>query len=144
MLVVVATLVACTPHPVGPARTFADYQAKARTTASSALSSVETVRLTAAAAAHDHAFGPYVAQVVSGREEPLDATAGTFASIQPPDERADELRDELEDLIGSALSHVASVRIAARRGTSAELARVAAPLEVDARRLRDFLEAQGG
>lgn len=143
-LALALTFAGCTPHPVGPARTFAAYEAKARTSAASALSSVETVRLAAGAATDGGAFGPYVGRVVSNREDTLDRVAGTFASIQPPDERADALRRELGDLLDGALEHVADVRIAARRGELRRLAGVAAPLERDAAALRRFLEAHGG
>ena len=49
---------ACVSHPVGPARSFSKYEGKAVTTAESALSSVETVRLAARAGTERHVFGP--------------------------------------------------------------------------------------
>jgi hypothetical protein len=132
---------ACVSHPVGPARTYATYEGKAATTAEGALSQVETVRLAAKAAGDDKGFGPYVAQVVADAEDGVSTVEGTFTSIQPPDHRADELRKELDDLLSDALDHVVAVRIAARQGRSADLARVTRPLEEDARKLRRFLEA---
>jgi hypothetical protein len=134
----------CIPHPVGPARTFATYQGKAVTTAESALSAVETVRLAAGGAADDHAFGPYIGQVVSEAEEAVGSLQETFGSIQPPDEQADDLRDELDELLTNALGHVTDVRVAARRGQLPRLADVAAPLEADADALRTFAESRKG
>jgi hypothetical protein len=139
-----AAAVGCTPHPVGPARTFDDYEGKARTTAESALSVVETARLGAAAAAAGNTFGPYVGVLFSDQEEALSGVAGTLASIQPPDERADRLRDELGALLDRAIDHVADVRIAARRGDLDALDTVAAPLAGDSRDLRAFLEEHAG
>ena len=128
-------------HPVGPARTYGKYEGKATTTASAALSNVETVRLVADAAAKGNAFGPYTSTVVSDAEESLDGLSGTFGSIQPPDGRADDLRDQLDQLLSDALDHVTDVRIAARRGELATLADTAAALAGDAEHLEAFVEA---
>ena len=136
------TPVGCVSHPVGPARTLPKYDGKAATTAKSALSVVETVRLVARAAAEGKAMGTYVDVVVSDAEESLDGLSGTFGSIQPPVERADTVREALSGMLDDALSHVADVRIAARRGDLAELGRVAEPLANDADVLRRFIEGR--
>jgi hypothetical protein len=132
-------LAGCVAHPVGPARTFSKYEGKAVSSAEAAQSSVATVQLVASTAAAGKAFGPYTVVSVSEQEEGLSAVEGTFASIQPPDQRADALRDELGAILSSALDHVADVRIAARRGHLDELDRVAAPLEDDAAALDAFV-----
>ena len=80
---------------------------------------------------------------VSEQEDGLSAVEGTFASIQPPDRRADALRDELVAILTSAVDHVADVRIAARRGDLADLDRVAAPLRADAAALDAFVARHG-
>ncbi len=126
----------CVDHPVGPARTYDSYAAKASTTASSALSAVETVRLLATTAADGNAFAPYTSVAVSEQEDTLGGVQGTFASIQPPDKRSEELRDELGAILASSFDHVSAVRIEARRGHLDRLAAVAAPLEQDAADLR--------
>jgi hypothetical protein len=128
------------PHPVGPARTFGKYEGKAVTTAKSALSNVETVRLTSRTASAGNAFGPYTSVVISDAEESLGGVQGTFDSIQPPDERADKVGHELDTILGDALEHVRDVRIAARRGELTKLASIAAPLADDARKLESFME----
>jgi len=138
--VVVVGLAGCA-HPVGPARTFGKYEGKARTTVEGALSQVETVRLVAGAAARGNAFGPYTGVVVSDAEEALSGLQGTFGSIQPPDGRADDLRDEVDQLLGDALDHVTEVRIATRRGELATLDDTAASLAGDAEHLEAFVEA---
>ncbi len=141
-MLVTATLVApgCAEHMVGPARTLDDYQRKARTTATDALSTVETTLLLADAASRGNTFGPYTSVSLSEQEDRLDEIAGDFGSIQPPDERADELRGELGDILGTALDNVAAVRIAARRGDLDGLRDVASPLDHDADALDSFIE----
>jgi len=144
-LVVLAVLVvgACSRHPVGPARTFSTYEGKAVTTAESARSSVETVRL-AAEAGQDHGgFGPYLSVLVSDQEDALAGVQDTFRSIQSPNEDGDALGDELDGLLGSALSHVTEVRTALRRGQLAGLRDVASPLVDDSAALKRFVEDHG-
>ena len=106
----------------GRRATFGTYQNKAVATAESALSSVETVRLASEAGSAGNAFGPYLSVLISDQEDALADVQSGFASIQPPDTRSDRLRTELDDLLGTALDHVADVRIAARRSQIDELA----------------------
>ena len=120
------------------------YEGKATTTAKSALSQVETVRLAATVADRDNATASYVSIVVSEAEDAIDGLAGTFESIQPPGEGADGLRSELSEVLSTILDHTAAVRIAVRRGTLQGLGQVAEPLGGDAEALRHFLEAHGG
>ena len=144
-IVLAALVVAggCSQHPVGPARTFGAYEAKAVTTAESARSSVETVRL-ATEAGDDHGgFGPYLSVLVSDQEEALAGVEDTFRSIQSPNEDGDALGDELDGLLGSALTHVTEVRTALRRGQLAGLRDVAAPLVDDSAGLKRFVEDHG-
>ncbi|MBI5089016.1 MAG: hypothetical protein HZB15_09210 [Actinobacteria bacterium] len=126
---------------VGPARTLDDYERKARTTAHDAQSVVETVLLIAETAAAGHAFGPFTGVSISEQEDALAAVQGDFGSIQPPDERADALRAELNELLSSAMDDIAAVRIAARRGQASGLDDVAAPLADDSAALDAFIES---
>jgi hypothetical protein len=142
-VVVVVVVTGCTPHPVGPARTFGKYEGKAVTTAESALSQVQTVRLAAQVAGDDGAFGPYLSVLISDQEEALSGVQGTFASIQPPDTRADALREKLDQLLTVALGHVADARIAARRGDLDGVAELGGPLGDDAAALAGFVEEHG-
>lgn len=143
VVLLLGVLAACTPHPVGPARTFEKFEGKAVTTAESALSSVETVRLGATTASNADAFGPYLSVLISDQEEALTGVQGTFGSIQPPDSDADELRGELDDLLSSAIDHVIDVRLAVRRGDLADLAAAAKPLSADADALERFIDERG-
>jgi len=142
-LLLVVALAACVPHPVGPARTYEKYEGKAVTTAEGALSAVATVRLAADAASKGKSLGPYSAVLTSEQEDALSGAQGTFDSIQPPDDRADRLRDQLDAILTPALDHVSAVRIAAHRGQLDQLATVAAPLEGDARALQAFITEHG-
>ena len=130
----------CTPHPVGPARSHGKYEGKAVTTAESALSQVETVRLAAEAAGEGHVFGPYLSVLISDQEDALTGLQATFASIQPPDERSDALRSELDEVLSGSLDDVAAARIAARRSQFAGMAAMVEPLGRDADALRQFIE----
>jgi len=139
----VVLLVGCTTHRVGPARTYDDFERKARTTAEDSLSAVETVRLLAEVSASGDAFGPYLSVSVSEQEDTLAGIEGDFASIQPPGPRSDALRDELTPILDAASTHVADVRVAIRRGNLRAADSVAAPLSADADALRTFLEQLG-
>jgi hypothetical protein len=130
----------CVSHPVGPARTIAAYEGKARTTAESAISEVATARLVARAAADGRAFGPYTSQVLSAAEESLSGLDGTFGSVQPPGDDADQLRSRLSDVLAEAEDHVAALRIAARRGLLSDLGALAAPLDDDEATLEALVE----
>ena len=132
---------ACVAHPVGPARTYDSYAAKASTTIESAISAVETVRLVADTAAEGRTLGPYTSIAVSEQEDALGGVRGTFASIQPPpDERSATLRRELLDVLDDAFDHVGDVRIESRRGHLDGLDVVAAPLGTDSKALNALLE----
>lgn len=136
-------LAGCTPHPVGPARTFAAYEGKAVTTAESALSSVQTVRLAAVTGDRGDAFGPFLSVTISDQEDALAGVQGTFGSIQPPDPDGDALRTELDELLSTTLEHVTAVRLEARRGHLDRLGEAAQDLQADARALEHFIEAHG-
>jgi len=139
--VVVLALAGCVAHPVGPARTFESYAAKASTTVESTISAVETVRLLATTASDGGTLASYTSVAISEQEDALGGLRGTFMSIQPPpDERSTQLRDDLSTLLTDAFDHVGDVRIAARRGQLDDLAALAAPLEVDSEDLNDLLD----
>jgi hypothetical protein len=54
-------------------------------------------------------------------EEDAGSAQGTFDGIQPPDRRAGELRDRLDELLTEATGRLVELRIAARRDELAEL-----------------------
>jgi hypothetical protein len=118
-LAVLLLLGACT----GPVRSTGVYESKAGVTAETVASAVETARLAVQAA------------------QDADAAQGIFEGIQPPDHRADELRDRLDQLVGQATDTLTELRTLARRGRFAELVTAAAPLAEVAGKLHAFAEA---
>lgn len=131
---------ACINHPIGPARTFGSFEGKAVTTAESALSAVETVRLLATTASEGSSFSSFTAVAVSEQEDALGGLRGTFASIQPPDDESVALRQELTPILDAAFDDVGDVRIEVRRGHLSELDVVAAPLEQVSSNLQSFID----
>jgi hypothetical protein len=128
---------ACT----GPVRSAAVYESKAGETAKAVVSAVQTARLSVDAARGRKAPGRYLSQILVEAEEEATAAQGTFDAIQPPDHRADQLRDRLDELLTEATSTLAELRIAARRGRLDELAGLAEPLGKLTERLDEFADA---
>ena len=136
-LAILLLLGACT----GPVRSANVYESKAGETAAAVASAVETARLAVDAAHQGKAHGRYLTQVLVEAEEDAGSAQGTFDGIQPPDRRADELRDRLDELLTEATGTLAELRIAARRGELTELPELAAPLTEVAGQLHAFAEA---
>ena len=130
---------ACT----GPVRSSEVYDSKAGQTAATAASAVQTAALAVDASKGDKAFGRYLTQLLVEAEEDAGSAQGTFDGIQPPDQRADQLRSRLDDLLTQATGTLAELRVAARRGRFAELPELAKPLPGVAAKLDDFAKAHG-
>jgi hypothetical protein len=141
LVVVIAVTLFFGLHPVTPARTFDDYSLKAKDTAESVLSSVETARLASRVGSDGRAFGPYVSVLLSEADQGIGSAQSVFESIQPPDRHADVVRARLNRLLNRASDRVSRLRIAARRGEIDTLERRAEPLQAIARRLNAFIEA---
>jgi hypothetical protein len=141
LIVGVALLVGL--HPMTPARTADDFRHKAKDTAESVLSSVQTARLVAGAGTDGDAFGPYVSVVLSESEVGADKAQSSFESIQPPDHFSDLTRARLTRLIQRSSDVLSQLRITARRGELDRLERQARPLRHLARQLRAFIDDPG-
>ena len=124
---------------ISPARTFDAYEHKAKDTAETVLSAVQTARLGARVGTNGDAFGPYVSVVLSEAEEEASGAHATFDSVQPPDAHADQLRRQLGRLLTESDDHLSTLRIAARRGELGRLSRLAVPLRSLARKLDRFV-----
>jgi hypothetical protein len=144
LVVVVGIALLVGLHPISPARTLDDYEHKAKDTAESVLSSVETARLAARVGTRGDAFGPYVSVMLSESDVAVTKAQGVFDSVQPPDRRADAIRTRLGTLLNRSSDAVARLRITARRGELDRLERQARPLQRLARKLRTFIEHPGG
>jgi hypothetical protein len=136
-------LVLCLAGCTGPVRSDNVYESKAGTTAAAVESAVETARLAVGAAAGGRAFGRTTAQTLAEASQEAESAAGTFGAIQPPGQRSDQLRDELEALTDPAVDILSDLRVAARRGDTTSLVRVAAPLGDLSDKLDAFAEAHG-
>jgi hypothetical protein len=126
---------------VGPARSFAVYQAKAVDSADSAVSNARTGVLTARLVDEDRTFAPLTTVQLEQAALGAETAAGTFASIQPPDARSDAVRASLLPLLRRAAALLAQMRIAARRTDGGEVVRLATPLAAIADRLDAFSRA---
>ena len=127
----------------GPVRSSEVYESKAGQTAATAASAVQTAALAVDAAKGNKAFGRYLTQLLVEAEEDAGSAQGTFDGIQPPDQRADQLRSRLDDLLTQATGTLAELRVAARRGRFAELPELVKPLPGVAAKLDDFAKAHG-
>ena len=136
-VVALAVLPAC----VGPALWFDAYAGKAGATASDMRSTVETARFVALVAARGRALSPYVGVILTDAEQDASAIEGAFDSIQPPNPRADQLRDQLDELLSKASSTISEMRIAARRDQLTQLQQIAQPLAGISDQLETFAEA---
>jgi hypothetical protein len=141
IVALIAVVLVASLHPLTPARTFDAYELKARGTAKSALSSVETARLAARVGSNGKAFGPYTSVLLSEAEEGVGHAHGTFLGIQPPDAHADAVRRTLDDLLSRAEDELGTLRIAARRGELSQLGRHERPLARLARQLNRFIDS---
>lgn len=140
LVVIVAIALFVGLHPLSPARTFDDYRHKAKDTAESVLSSVQTARLAARTGARGDAFGPYVSVLLSESETGVAKAHGVFDRVQPPDARSDAVRDRLGRLLNRTGDAVSRLRITARRGELDRLARQARPLRNLATELQRFID----
>jgi hypothetical protein len=129
--------------PMTPARTADDYGHKAKDTAQSVLSSVQTARLVARAGTDGDAFGPYVSVVLSESEDAVAKAHDSFDRVQPPDSRSDRVRARLGRLLDRSSDLVSRLRISARRGELERLERQARPLRPLAARLQAFIDEPG-
>lgn len=136
-------LCGCVRNPVGPARDAGPYASKAKRSADSALSAVATVQMVADAAGDGKVFGAFASVAVDQQEDAITEIAQTFRSVQPPDDESVALRDQLGALLDEARDHIATVRIAVRRGDLDGAADAATPLAGDAERLEAFGEELG-
>src|SRR4051794_39802664 len=123
-----------------PARTRDDYEHKAKDTAESVLSSVQTARLAARAGTRGDSFGPYVSVLLSESDTGVTAAQGVFESVQPPDAQSDAIRRDLGKLLNRSADAVSRLRITARRGELERLEREARPLRPLAKALRNFID----
>jgi hypothetical protein len=125
---------------VGPARTYDDYRLKAVSTVETTRSAIGTAHLAIDVARRGRTFTPYATVVVSEAEDDASSAQATFDSVQPPDARSDQLRDEVDQLVSDATDELAALRIAGRRGDLDGFAAHAEAVDRVANGLDHFIE----
>ena len=125
---------------VSPSRTDRDYQLKAGNSAKAVASSVATAVLGAEAAGEGKAPATYLSVLLGRAEEDASSVQGTFDSVQPPSSEADRLRTQVDGLLSDAVSGLADLRIAVRRGQLDRLPALAAHLQPTLAGLRDLAD----
>ena len=143
MVVVVGVALVKGLHPMTPARTADDYRHKAKDTAESVLSAVQTARLASRVGTRGDAFPPYVSVLLSESETAAGGAQGSFDRIQPPDASSDATRARLGRMLDRANDLLSGLRITARRGDLHALLREAPPLRPLARDLERFIADPG-
>jgi hypothetical protein len=133
----IIAMAACAPT----ARTAGPYAAKAVKTADAMHSAVASDLVLLGAVEQHHTFSAFVSESTSQAEDAGSSAASTFLSIQPPDDKSDQLRDQLSELLDDAQSALGDARIAARRGDRAALLKTKSDLEDVDKRLQDFAQA---
>jgi hypothetical protein len=123
-LLVAALISGC----VSPARTGAQYQARARSALEAASSELGTTLLVVRQVQARRALRPYADEVATASETALGSIQESFGSVQPADPASDGVRDGVGDVLSSAESAVGHARIALRRPGTDELKDVVSEL----------------
>jgi len=126
---------------VGHSRTDDDYRRKATKTVEVASSSAQTVLVAVDVIEDKGAFDPYLGRVIGQAEEDTASALDSFGVVQPPSTASDEVRDEVDRLVGDALDLLAEARIAVRRGDAESVAALRPELEDTVAALDRFAEA---
>ncbi len=125
---------------VGPARTFDVYASRAENSVEQAQSAVQTTLAAIDVAVAKQAFAPFVSITIQDANETVDGAESGFASIQPPDQASDELRQEVLPVLSDASDAIALARIAARRVDVESLAQLRPRLTDLSRQLDQLVE----
>jgi uncharacterized protein YbaA (DUF1428 family) len=99
-----------------PATTLDAYRSKAADAAEEVLSQARTAILTAHLAGRDRLLRTAVAVQLQDAEEVSTSAVERFASVEPPDARADRLRTRILPLLQRVADVIARMRFEARRG----------------------------
>jgi hypothetical protein len=119
-----------------PSDSYSDYQSKVHETAVALISAVATGQLAAGQLVAGKSTGSFTDAVVTDAEKDADSVQTTLDSRQPPDTRSIALKNQADQAIQSAVTGLADLRIAVRRGdvngirqARAELAKARGQLE---------------
>ena len=104
-----------------PATSFESYRSKAADAADEVVSQARTAILTAHLAGQDRLLDTAVAAQLKDAETAAAAVVESFASVQPPDARADQLRARILPVLERASDAITRMRFEAKRGHTAAL-----------------------
>ena len=135
----IAVLLVCAVGCSLPATTFEAYRSKAAEAAQEVVSQAGTAILTAHLAGQDRLLGSAVAVQLKDAETAAAATVDTFASVQPPDERADHLRARILPVLERASDAITRMRFEARRGDVSALIELSDSLATPTARLEEWV-----
>jgi hypothetical protein len=117
----IVVLLVCSVGCSVPAATFEAYRSKATDAAQEVVSQARTAILTAHLAGQDRLLGSAVAVQLKDAETAAAAVVESFASVQPPDARADTLRARILPMLERASDAITRMRFEAKRGHTAAL-----------------------
>jgi hypothetical protein len=123
-----------------PARSYGAYEEKAATTAHAVLSAVGVARYAVKMSEENTAFAAFVTTMLDEAEDDASSASSTFDSIQPPDERSQQLSASLEGIVEPAVKAITELRIAARGGHTGEFGEQKASLAKATEDLDVFLK----
>lgn len=124
-----------------PATTFEAYRAKAANAAIEVVSQARTAILVAHLDGQDRTLSNAVAVQLRDAEKAAAAAVANFASVQPPDARADHLRARILPLVQRTSDAIARMRFEATRDDRAALLRSRASLVDPADTLERWAES---
>ena len=134
----VAVALVLLPCCAPTARTPSVFQAKAANAADSVSSALGSELVLLRAVRAGHTTAAYVSTATSHIEDDASSAVSSFLSMQPPDDKSDQLRERLSDLLDNAVSRLADARIAGRRGDTTALLALEPQLTSVRRALDDF------
>jgi hypothetical protein len=119
----IALLLLCSVACSLPATTFEAYRAKAADAALEVVSQARTAILVAHLDGQDRLLSAAVAVQLRDAEKAAATAVAKFASVQPPDAHADDLRARILPLLARASDAIARMRFEATREDTAALLR---------------------
>jgi cellobiose-specific phosphotransferase system component IIA len=117
----IVVLLVCAVGCSLPATTLEAYRSKAADAAKEVVSQARTAILTAHLAGQHRLLGSAVAAQLKDAETAAAAVVESFASVQPPDARADELRARILPVLERASDAITRMRFEAKRGHTTAL-----------------------
>jgi hypothetical protein len=124
-----------------PATTFEAYRSKAADAAAEVAAQAQTAILVTRLAGEDRTLATEVAVQLKDAETAAAGAVRSFASVQPPDARADHLRARILSVLQRASDMITRLRFEAKRGHTAAMLRLRSSLIDPARALQRLAES---